>query len=79
MLLSSEFIFTADLEPQCVTVMVLDDEIPEREEMFQLQLTSSNIQRAVIVQPITTITITDSDRMLCFLWSSVFYHPFDVF
>ena len=62
---SSDLVFGADLRPQCVTVTIVDDQIPEPEETFTLQLTSSSLLRAVIVQPITIITITDADSMFC--------------
>ena len=68
MSLSGDLTFSAGLEPPCVTVMVIDDLIPELDETFLLRLTSSSILRAVIVEPIATITITDSDRMLWYLW-----------
>ena len=68
MSLSGDLTFSAGLEPPCVTVMVIDDLIPELDETFLLRLTSSSILRAVIVEPITTITIRDSDRMLWCLW-----------
>ena len=68
MSLSGDLTFSAGLEPPCVTVMILDDFIPELAETFRLRLTSSSIPRAVIVEPIATITITDSDRTLQCLW-----------
>ena len=63
-LLSSDIAFTAGLAPQCVTITIIDDQVPEPVETFQLQLTSSSIPRALITQPDTTITIIDSDRKL---------------
>ena len=68
MSLSGDLTFSAGLEPPCVTVMILDDVIPELDETFRLRLTYSSILRAGIVEPIATITITDSDRMLWCLW-----------
>ena len=60
--MSSAFMFSAGLAPECVVIMIIDDLTPEPEEMFQLQLTSSSIPRAVITDPDTIITIADSDR-----------------
>ena len=60
--MSSAFTFSVGLASECVVIMIIDDLTPEPEEMFQLRLTSSSIQRAVITDPDIIITITDSDR-----------------
>ena len=60
--MSSAFTFSAGLAPECVAIMIIDDLTAESEEMFQLRLISSSIPRAVITDPDTSITITDSDR-----------------
>ena len=60
---SNDFTFAAGLVPECVNITIIDDQIPEPEETFTVQLTSSNIPRAVILQPETTVTITDADSM----------------
>ena len=62
---SSDLTFTAGLAPQCTAIMTLDDHIPEHEETFTVQLTSTNISLAVIAQSEATVTITDTDRMSC--------------
>ena len=61
---SDEFIFTATLTTVCEIISIINDPIPEPQETFQVQLTSTTITRAVIGQAAsTTITITDTDRM----------------
>lgn len=55
------FTFTAGLEPQCANITIGDDEIPEPEERFLVQLTTSDIPRARILSPDAIVIITDND------------------
>ena len=60
---SDELIFSATLTTVCEIISIINDQIPEPQETFQVQLTSTTITRAVIGEVAsTTITITDTDR-----------------
>lgn len=65
---SQELIFSADIRTVCTTISIVNDQTPELNETFQVQLTSTNISRAVLGQSSTTITITDTDSMFQCLW-----------
>ena len=46
----------------CSSIEIVDDDIPEPEETFLVRLISTSNPRAVVGEPDTIITITDTDR-----------------
>ena len=68
---SGELTFSSDQMEVCCNIEIVNDEIPEPEETFQVRLTSSSILRAVIEDSDTTITITDTDRMYYLMFITI--------
>ena len=60
---SQDLVFSANLVTVCATIPIVDDQIPEPVETFQVQLISTSLSRALLGQSLATVIITDIDSM----------------
>ena len=60
---SQDLVFSANLVTVCATIPIVDDQIPEPVETFQVQLISTSLSRALLGQSLATVIITDNDSM----------------